>query len=165
MYPINMLCHWGWGERSTAPPVADEAVRSSNEAQSGDSVCVPATMPNCGWLRRMLSLTAPRPLCSFLREERRAKQVPPPCQGLFSPVETVSVCPKADARSMFSLTPTARFPPSPPRYAPWAHDIRTWGRSGRIPGEPQAPRDDSAGGSSGRRSRHSGRRSTRARPP
>ena len=37
-----------WGERSTAPPVADEAVRSSNEAQSGDSACVSATLPNGG---------------------------------------------------------------------------------------------------------------------
>ena len=71
----------GLGERSTAPPVADEAVRSSNEAQSGDSTCVPATMPNGGWLRNMLSLAVPKPLWYFLRGESRDKQAPPPCQG------------------------------------------------------------------------------------
>jgi len=40
------LCHRE--ERSTAPPVADEAVRRSNEVPSGDGVSVPATMPNGG---------------------------------------------------------------------------------------------------------------------
>ena len=62
----------GWGEGSTAPPVADEAVRSSNEAQSGDSACVPATLPNGGWQRCMLNFAAPRPLCHFFRGESRA---------------------------------------------------------------------------------------------
>ena len=55
-----------WGERSTAPPVADEAVRSSNEAQSGDSACVPATLPNGGRLRCLFNLAAPNPLWYFL---------------------------------------------------------------------------------------------------
>ncbi len=71
----------GLGERSTAPPVADEAVRSSNEAQSGDSACVPATLPNCGWLRCLFNLAAPNPLWYFLRGESTTIHAPLPCQG------------------------------------------------------------------------------------
>ena len=36
VYSLYAMPRGAWGKRSTAPPVADEAVRSSNEAQSGD---------------------------------------------------------------------------------------------------------------------------------
>ncbi len=85
-----------WGERSTAPPVADEAVRSSNEAQSGDSVSVPATMPNGGLPLMQVNFGGPRPLCYFLRGESRAKQAPLPCQGPHPPHADTFTLPKAE---------------------------------------------------------------------
>ena len=81
VYSLYAMPRGAWGKRSTAPPVADEAVRSSNEAQSGDSACVPATLPNCGWLRCLFNLAAPRPLRYFLRGESTTKQASLPCQG------------------------------------------------------------------------------------
>ena len=71
----------GLGERSTAPPVADEAVRSSNEAQSGDSVCVPATMPNCGSATVLVQFSRPRSSLVISLKRKYHPTAPLPCQG------------------------------------------------------------------------------------
>ena len=81
----NTLCHGGWGNEVPRRRWRMKRYAVPMRHRAGTASASPRQCRIVDRLRCMLSLAAPRPLCSFLRGERRAKQAPLPTKGKSSP--------------------------------------------------------------------------------